>query len=73
MNSTVLSDYTSSNSPYWNVIVAILAIVIGSGSIISLYYRDRIAKLSLVQNKLREDRRKFYYYGSAEGHEYPDL
>jgi len=60
MNSTVIPNSTSSDFPYWNIIVAILAIVIGSGSIISLYYRGRIAKLSLIQNKLREDRRKFY-------------
>lgn len=42
------------------MIIAILAIMVGSGSIVSLYYRNRIAKLNLIQNKLREDRRNFY-------------
>jgi len=59
MSSTVLSSSASSDFP-WNIIVAILAIVIGSGSITSLYYRNRISKLNLIQNKLREDRRNFY-------------
>jgi hypothetical protein len=60
MDSTVLQNPASPDFPYWNIIIAILAIVVGSGSIVSLYYRNRIAKLNLIQNKLREDRRNFY-------------
>lgn len=60
MNSTILSSSTSSDFSSWNIIIAILALVIGSGSIVSLYYRGRIAKLNIIQNKLREDRRNFY-------------
>ena len=59
-NSTALPDSTSPVFPYWNIISTILIIVIGSGSIITLYYQDRVTKLRSIQNKLREDRRKFY-------------
>ncbi len=60
MNSTVLSNYISSDFSYWNIIVTVLAIMIGSGSILALYFQDRITKVRSTQNKLREDRRKFY-------------
>lgn len=59
-NSSALSDYTSSDFSYWNIIITILAVLIGSGSILALYFQDRITKVRSIQNKLREDRRKFY-------------
>lgn len=44
----------------WEIALALILAILGSGSLVGLYIQDRIQKLRSVEEKLREERRKVY-------------
>lgn len=44
----------------WEIIIAIIIVIFGSGSIVGIIIQNRIQKLQSIEEKLREERRKVY-------------